>query len=809
MSLQSLVHREGWKSQTLAFLASAQVLCRSCLSRQFPSAALRKKHIPGVAPPSAIPGRHYHHRPISAYTFSAPHRRTLFLSSTATIETGLPEPVRTFRKQLYQSLPEPLPKKKTQPLDRRVQVTIARRMKRNRVIELYYDLKKDPQLLKYLTTQDLRAMAALLMPPSGVLSHSSGPALANMVSDTQSQGIKINAYSIISDLIQKRPDLVNEEDISWLVPMFINYGDLDSAAKILREHIDSGHRASEATFTALVAGFARGGQIESATTWLQEMARDGYTETNSTIVCALVDGSMKSGNVDQAEKIARECWNESLSNVLARYGHEAVENGQLHDARRFYQYRAQLGLNSMPLLSHISNKGLHMLRIAPIRRLLYDTIQLEDWEGCGLVTRKLLHFYLQRGNLVSATKLWKATRSYPNVFGKSQYTNLVESLAKAGYHEPLMQLYRDLKAQYPDALTVPLYNECLRSFVRAKAYKYVLLVFSDMKAHIPASDMTKETFYAMYALCARTGRMGLFQELLEMARQAAMEMDFKTMSSLMACYLTADDVPSAIKVFEQIATTHGPDAVDYNLLIRATAQSEGGEVDFSKILKILQHMNKMGIEPTQSTYRTLLSIYSQGDVEDWLVSRLLTYPKATRADEIFLNNIALTRQIERNGPLEATRVFLQNDRRLLFNQKVEEGPIRANGMTYKLLMDALSESPRNIHVADKLYRDMKSKGWAPYLEVYENLILGWSRKGRIQRARRILQDMERDLRIKADVRLFTMIADGLLLKNKRAQAREVISEMESAGVRADDRLLQHIEQFNTSSNSNSAKYTSD
>ncbi|CDH50422.1 predicted protein [Lichtheimia corymbifera JMRC:FSU:9682] len=792
------------------FLASAQVLCRNCLYRRFPVSAItttaRKARFSVVdltlsratirtTTTTTTTTRPSRPSLSSNNTFRIPnlyHRRTLIIQSGTAQQqqqhTSSTEPVQQLRLKLYKRTSSPPssssstsnPKKRGKQ-QQRVRNTIARRIKRRRIVELYQVIREDPLLLEQLSSDDVRAMLSILIPHP----------------DDEDTTL---AFQVMDDLVARRADLFSHKEFEPLIRLYVDNGQVDKAETMVQQWMDDGHVPSEDAMATLVAGLARDGRMTHAEGWLKEMQVRGYTTTNALVGRAMIEGWIKLDDWIKADETSQRFWDMDVIAALDYCGKQCVDEWRLAEATRFLRYKLQNGIEGTSLASRIITKCLYTFRMKTAADLLLDTCKYNDLDAARVVTKKLLDYYIQRKDMKHAMWVWETTRDLPAVVSEEQHAKLMSAFAASNYHEHLMKLYRHVAPRYPGVLSVDVYNSCLRSFINAKAFDYALEVFSDMKSHIPTDAMTRNTFYAMYSLCAQTGRVKMFRELLVMAGEIDMELDYKTMNAVMACYLVADDVGSAMQVFETITSTHGPDCVDYNLLMRATAINEGESVDLSKLLKVLQYMNKLNIEPDRTTFRTLLTIYRGADIEKQLFDQLLQDQYATREDEIFLNNMALTRIVENQGPAKAAKILMKNDRRHLFPSVPEDTPIHANGLTYKLIMDALVKSPRGAHIANRIYLDIKSRGWLPYRPVYEALIICWARKGRLQRARRIMQDMEQDLHIKPDVKIYTMLVDGLLAHNHTHHIQDLLSEMQQQGLQLDDTLLARLKKHGLDNN---------
>lgn len=204
------------------FLASAQVLCRNCLYRRFPVTAItttaRKARFSVLdltlsrATIRTTTTNTRQSRPIlstnSSSTFRIPnlhHRRTLIIQSGTTTQHTSSEPVQELRLKLYKRTTPPSNGKKH---SQRVRNTIARRMKRRRIVELYDMIRNNPLLLEQLTSDDVRAMLSILMPRP----------------DEEDTTL---AFSVMDDLYTRRADLFSHREYDSLISLYVDNGQLE------------------------------------------------------------------------------------------------------------------------------------------------------------------------------------------------------------------------------------------------------------------------------------------------------------------------------------------------------------------------------------------------------------------------------------------------------------------------------------------------------------------------------------------------------------------------------------------------------
>ncbi|KAF7728101.1 hypothetical protein EC973_006616 [Apophysomyces ossiformis] len=791
MSFQSLLKREGWRPQNFSFFASAKVLCRNCLSRRL-SLQQTAQIVTVTRPKKPDWSRH------SVLVYSSPltkQRRFLprmqpisFLNPAKPEELSL---IDQLRQELYYGADHADRLHVRSSVARRV---VGRRKKRMKLLRLYGRLRQDPMLLQQLTDDDFSALVAAFTP-------NPDNKVVNKVSRI--------AVQILEDLstLNSRNAQFTKENAENLVSFYRELGNLNQAQSTVEEMLKAGQTPSQETFAGLISLLSSHNRLEDAEAWLAKMKAYDIWPPSEISVAYIVEGWLRLGEKEKAIRFltrysgdiniflktseSAEDNYELLDIALDKFAKTCINDWRLNDARKFYQRRRELGLKTRHILNRLLGKSLYTFQTSVAHDLLEDTVKCEDKEGYRMVARKLLTWYLSREDAKQAAELWAAVNISEDVLGQQLCLRLIVLLAKSRHHVDLIRLYWQFKTRYPTAMTLDLYTTTLQGLIRSKQYALAREVFTDFKAKVPSIGTNQEVLLPLYSLCAQTGDIELFEEVLRMNEKVG-QISHQALTSLIACYITACDLSAALSIFKKISHhAFSPDVVDFNLLIRLTAQQENFK-EFSKILGILEHMRMVGVAPDETTLRTLLSIYKQGHIKDKLFEKLLNDPGASVADQIWINNIALTRLMAVSGPGQAAAVFLDNDRGALFESTKGE-PIKADHITYKLLIDAAVERPRSMPLAHRLYVNMRAQGMKPPREIYHQMILGWARKGRLQRARRIMEEMEKDTGVPPDKRTYSMLIEGFLILNRVDLAREVIAQdMESHNIKPDKFMLRRI-----------------
>ncbi|CAO3580915.1 unnamed protein product [Absidia cylindrospora] len=425
------------------------------------------------------------------------------------------------------------------------------------------------------------------------------------------------------------------------------------------------------------------------------------------------------------------------------------------------------------------------------------------------------------------------TTLYPASLDLRTYTHVLQTLIRT-------KQYDHARLVYQDAIHNPLLTFPTGSSVSTSAY-------------------TRRLFHLAYSLCAQLGDLHLFKSTVDIQWKVGLSgLHHHALTSLMATYVKIEDTASAKAVFDHLAhqleqqpiqrqpttspvysttpattmnsmhdygdddhavsgfddeqdTEHSDvDVVDFNLLMRTIGvehdeylrrHRQESEPVANRILEVLRHMNLVGVPLNETTLRTLLDVYrGQGFMEDEIFRTLLTDPKATYHDDIWLNNLKLTRILyggKYNTPAlrqrrsqVAAKKFLSNDRQVLFPGAPHGTSILANAMTYKILLDALTQHTQHAQLAQQVYDHMRKRGWRPSADVYERMVIVWSRKLRLQKAVAVMQDACDDLGWSTvPNKWYTRVLDCLMAKNRLDLAKKWVLQMKANKELTMDRFL--------------------
>lgn len=787
--------REGWKSQKIL----AQV-CRDCLSKRITPVVLHssRRSITTAASQTAVNTS----TTTSTTTKSTPSLMKsvpgLIKSTPATTNTALlkqqQELLESFRNELYQHQHPSTATTIATTISKdlyskpRVRKAIVRRESRKKILKAYKLMKKQqPALLSQLTQQDLdKLLATLTTNPD----------------DPYSNGPGLEALEILEDL--KRGKLFRQLsfraiDYEAMIYLASELKLTRRACNLLSEAYEKEVQLGVGAFESVlnVLAFQQKKSLQSSTQnklefWLQQLEEQQFEPTKK-IIRAVVVSRMGVGQLESAAKHLREKGGSLYSSLMTRFeddrelldhalnmfAMDCLEEWRLNEVRLVYNRKRQQGMSTSLIVKHFINKCLHTGQLHTAQRMLQDTISLQDTANAQLVSRKLIEWYISQKDIKHAIGIWELASEKGVNLPQGVMEGLLVSAAKLKYHVDTMRLYHQL---YPtinnNNKSIDIHVYVLRCMVRAKDFKNAIKVQQLVEKLLPnmKPNLARTTVRSLYSLAAQTGNLELFERVFKTSQQMNLSLTHKGLTSLIACYLKRKDVKSAKAAFQSVAShTDGPDVVDFNLLMRTVVMEDDNKVNYNKIFDILNHMKLVNVQPDETTMRTMLRFYkSDSDMQKALYTQLLNNPQAaSRFNQVYLNNIALSSLLTRISVDHVVGIFLRNDRGELFPDQHNKR-IQVNGTTYKLLFDAINKDKQYSSLSAKLLKDMDARGMKPSREIYEQIIHNWAMKGKITKARKYIHKMEQDTGEKANIKTYTKLVDGLLLLNKPSLAKNVI-----------------------------------
>ncbi|KAI8388850.1 uncharacterized protein BYT42DRAFT_561474 [Radiomyces spectabilis] len=789
MPFQTALKNESLGLQTWRFFASAQILCRSCLSRRIESSRnmrfYSKRDVTRLSQHAAY-SRYlskWSHLLVLAFSSSsgslsrsplsvAPHRRLLMRSQYACFSTRgdlLPPPfnqeaadaellVTKLRDLLYQSKNECTPRQKPKGRSRHVRLWKHRRKQSEMLMDIYKRLRLTPAVNE-LTSQDFDTLIEILHPLH-----------REPLEDLNVE----NAIIVLEDLKNLTSEnakfsIKDAETLTALYRQSKKGRDLDQLSEQMNQLDEP---ISQTMYDNMIALLAEEKRMDLAEKWVQRMKDEKAWPPSEVVVGALVDGWLRLGEQEKAVQLVKTHADvlksyatklhatiahkrddrEILESALNVFAFQCIHDSRWNDARKFYHRKRELDLSHFtksvdPIIRLLADKSVFSQQFSFTHDVLKDTASCKDIDSYKYASRRLIRWFLVAKRPHHAVKIIDFATANGIALAPEEYRDVISGASKRKLFIDVVRVYHRMKSVHPSALTQKTYGDVLRCLLYSKQLETAKTIFDHLVEALRGSTPPRrDILNALYAVCAQTGNLDFFGKLIQMSENVQVPLSHKALTSLMSTYVAAGDVRAAKATFQSIVTkTAGPDTVDFNLLVRTVAM-EHGPTDLVKIMEILKHMRLVNVPPDQTTLRTITDIYKDADpfVEKELLHKLVNHPDSKFYDEAWINNIAFTRLVEQNQPTTAAKILLRNDRGALFPYAKGQ-TIKFDYMTYKVLLDGLLKKPEHLELADRLFNHMRTRCIKPNQEIYTLIALGWAKKGDIQRAKKILQLLNRDL----------------------------------------------------------------
>lgn len=726
MSFQSILQREGWRPQTLF----TKILCQNCLSRNMP------------------------YRPVTTRVNLLDH----------------------FRNELYHPEKYTTHLKIESPI---AETTITRRVARKRLLKSYCRLKtQEPQSLAELTREDIDQFLMRFTVHTDYL---------------VAKRPMVEAFYILKELKEGKfihvPFGVQEAEQMICLAAELKY--FDKAVDLLKEYaLEKKLLLSMQTYDAVLQLLSEKKNIAELEFWLGHIANTPHLSlTEDTIrsvtLCYLGHGQLESAamyvkknhtGLKLTQLVADYGQNdvELIERVLNYFASQALSNRKLHLTRKIYMQKTELGISSFKLLKQLISRCIHKGELRTGEIVLDGAISLNDLRGAQLCSDYLINAYLSEKNIKQSLTIWEKMVEGGMELEQSTLDGLLIHCAKLKYHTDVLRLYRRYQEIYPN-MTMEAQVYAVRCLVMTKELTTAKILSKNLVESMPNMNksLAKLTARTLFSLSAKSGDIGLFERTFNQVEGLDLDLRHKGLTSLVSCYLKRNNVLAAKMAFKNMAKhTDGPDVVDFNILMR-TVVLEDKTMNHEKILEILKHMALVNITPNHTTMRTMLSYYEQGSsMLPQIYKKLLEMP-LRGSDQVFLNNIAISKLLTKYNIEDIAGRFFYNDRGLILpNQRGK--PIERDGITYKILLVASLENKKYISITEKLLKDMLARGIKPTRKLYESFINRLCEQGRINKAKRYIEEMEKNIGERPNQKTYTKLVDGLYNINRPELAMEVI-----------------------------------
>ncbi|KAI9247856.1 hypothetical protein BY458DRAFT_526810 [Sporodiniella umbellata] len=650
-----------------------------------------------------------------------------------------------FRSELYNSGNINLPKSANLSLS--VEKVIARRLARKRLLKSYWRLKMhNPQKLKKLSAEDVQLFIQRFSVYSG---------------DIVSKRPMIESFYILREIKDRVFTQVTFTDAQAERMIFLatELKWFDKAVALTRLFaVEEKRQISIKTLDSLFQVLSERKDIDQMKHWWKYLKKKDMNPTEHTMraffMCYLRLGKQRTGvNFIQA--------------TAAR---------KYHLARMIYMQRQELGMNGEKILKNLISRCLSRKELRIAESILDSTISLKDTNGAQICSEHIINYYISRLNNNQAIKIWEKMMENGIDLDKKTMDTLMISCANAKLHADTLRLYHRYQEIYP-AIPHKLQTLAVRCMVNTREFDLAKRLSRDLLRSMPKMRKPLAALAArsLFSLSAKTGDFVLFEKAFNIANDLNLFLKHRALTSLAACYVKSKNTDEAKIVFKNIVNhTKGPDIYDFNILMRVVME-EDKAINHEKILDILKHMSLVHLTPNETTMRTMTKYYKAGSSMLLEIYKKMLEMPLKGSDLVYLNNIAISKQLQCEDLPSVVGKFFDNDKGKFFPGQNGRA-IERDGITYKiLLVDSLKHS-RHIAISERLIKDMLSRDIKPSRALYESFIRSLCQQGKIKKARRYIEEMEANTGEKPSKETYTKLISGLVNQHKTKQGKEVSKE---------------------------------
>jgi len=349
----------------------------------------------------------------------------------------------------------------------------------------------------------------------------------------------------------------------------------EEAKQLLREMAKRGLPASRVTFHELLHAEVMAGNGRGMWQVVDDMRAAGHSA--DAVTCSILAKSLKDG---------AHPWNiERVMNLVAEIG------GPVDDVLLSSVVEGCVRLRRMDLLSTV----------------------MARFQGAGSALKltatsygSLIKAYGQAGEVARVRELWQQMSEREVKATSVTLGCMVDALVTNGCVEDAWDLVHKVHddEEMRALVNTVIYSTMLKGFSQARNLKGVFRVVAEMTdREIPFNVISYNT---TIDACARCGAMDRAPALLDSMRQAGLEPDLVTYSTLVKGYSLAGDVERGFKVLKEMRAGGKlkPDEIMYNSLLDGCAREH--RVD--QALELLETMQGAGIAPSNHTLSILVKL---------------------------------------------------------------------------------------------------------------------------------------------------------------------------------------------------------
>ncbi|KAK4275840.1 hypothetical protein QN277_018858 [Acacia crassicarpa] len=249
----------------------------------------------------------------------------------------------------------------------------------------------------------------------------------------------------------------------------------------------------------------------------------------------------------------------------------------------------------------------------------------------------------------------------------------------------------------------------------------------------------------------------------------------------------------ALEIFEWFDKKgHELNVIHYNIMLRILGKARR----WSHLESLWNEMNTRGIAATNSTYGTLIDVYSKGGLkEDALVWLEKMLRKGVEPDEVTM--VIVVQLYKKAGEFQKAEDFYrkwssgelltQGRNNTLSTSEIDKRVVHSHvclsSNTYNTLIDTYGKAGQ-LKEASQTFSKMLNQGIAPTTVTFNTMIHICGNHGQLEEVSSLLQKME-ELRCPPDTRTYNILISLHTKHNDIAMATEYLSKMKEASLEPD------------------------
>ncbi|XP_027338422.1 pentatricopeptide repeat-containing protein At1g77360, mitochondrial [Abrus precatorius] len=336
------------------------------------------------------------------------------------------------------------------------------------------------------------------------------------------------------------------------------------------------------------------------------------------------------------------------------------------------------------------------------------------------------------------------------------YHLMIESLAKIRQYQIMWDLVNAMRQK--GMLNVETFCIMMRKYARANKVDEAIYTFNVMDKYDVSPNLA--AFNGLLSALCKSKNVRKAQEIFD-AMKGRFVLDSKTYSILLEGWGKAPNLPRAREVFrEMVRAGCDPDVVTYGIMVDILCKV--GRVD--EAVEVVKEMDARNCRPTSFIYSVLVHTYGvEHRIEDAIDTFLEMERKGIKADVVVYNALIgafckvnkfknvhrVLKEMECNGIAPNSRtcnVIIssmisqgQTDRAFrVFRRMIKLCEPDAD--TYTMMIKMFCER-KELEMALKIWRYMKSKQFVPSMHTFSALINGLCENGNVAKACVLLEEM--------------------------------------------------------------------